>query len=71
MSVPRGALNYSKFTFFFLIQRAVIEIHWSQNQFTHFFTLYFPTASSRMVYIPQTLTNFIDPLTDFLEHDTG
>lgn len=24
-----------------------------------------------MVSIPKTLTNFIDPLTDFLEHDTG
>ena len=41
------------------------------NQCIHFFTLHFPTASSGIVSTPKTLTNFIDPLTDFLEHDTG
>lgn len=41
-------------TLYFLIQRAVTEIHWSLNQFIHLFMLHFPTVSSRMVCTPKT-----------------
>ena len=71
MSVPRGALNCLRFYFLFSYPE---RCHWDSlvpESIYTFSALHFPTASSGIVSTPKTLTNFIDPLTDFLEHDTG